>query len=246
MTLPYGSTMLTCRSSIFDHLDDLDAKEAAQAKATGRDINPVHPFGNHASELPIQDAVAVCTRLLWDSIGEVVVAAREGMGYIQRIASKVAKQNKALEWVTPTGFIVEQALYKMNKKVVYTQLLGKTEFIVHEETDEIDANRMKSSAAPNFVHSMDASHLILAVNAFKENGMDSIAVIHDSFGTHAGKTDKLRSCLQQSFVELYMDDWLASFKSDAEGIIKEEIEEEVPVIGTLDLLDILSADYAFA
>ena len=246
MTLPYGSTMLTCRSSIFDHLSDLEADEAAKAKAAGRSANPVHPFGDSSSALPIGDAVAVCTRLLWDAIGDVVVAARQGMSFIQRLATKVGKQNKILHWTTPTGFLVEQAIYKMESKIVYTQLLGKTEFTVLQETDEIDINKMKSSSAPNYVHSMDASHLIKSVNAFKRAGLGSIAVIHDSFGTHAGKTQALRDCLTKEFVKIYRSDWLTTFKEEMEEILKEEVEEEVPMIGTLDLDLIHKAHYTFA
>lgn len=246
MTLPYGSTMLTCRSSIFDHVADLDSKEAAQAKAAGRSPNPVHPFGDSRSELPLDDAVAVCTKLLWESIGEVVVAARLGMAFIQGIAVKVAKENKALNWKTPTGFLVEQEIFKTQARRVETHLMGRSTFTVLEESDELDVNKMRSSSAPNFVHSMDASHLIRSTNAFKSAGIDSIAVIHDSFGTHAGSTDALRECLKRAFVELYQDDWLAAFKSDAEETILEEIDEEVPSVGTLDLNEILKSEYAFA
>ena len=168
------------------------------------------------------------------------------MSFIQGIATQVAKQGKALEWKTPTGFIVQQEIFKMKVKRVDSQLLGGTQFTVQEEADEIDANKMRSSAAPNYVHSMDASHLIKSVNAFKAAGLDSIAVIHDSFGTHAGKTDALRSCLKQVFVEIYQDDWLAAFKYDAEETLLEEIEAEVPHVGTLDLQDVLESSYAFA
>jgi DNA-directed RNA polymerase len=134
----------------------------------------------------------------------------------------------------------------MESKIVYTQLLGKTEFTVLQETDEIDINKMKSSSAPNYVHSMDASHLIKSVNAFKRAGLGSIAVIHDSFGTHAGKTQALRDCLTKEFVKIYRSDWLTTFKEEMEEILKEEVEEEVPMIGTLDLDLIHKAHYTFA
>jgi len=244
MTLPYGSTMLTCRDSVQDHLAGLEADEAARARAAGRAENRVHPFGTEA--LPMQEAIAVATKLIWDSIGEVVVAAREAMTFIQQVASQVAKTNQPLVWQTPTGFIVEQAIYKTEAKRVNTHLLGSARFNVLSETDDIDVNKMKLSAAPNYVHSMDASHLILSVMGFKDAGLDSIAVIHDSFGTHAGKTEALRDVLRSQMVELYMHDWLSFFKEDAEELMKEEVEAEVPFIGTLDLLEILEAEYAFA
>lgn len=246
MILPYGGTMLSTRAYIEERLHDLESEEQARAKASGRMPNPVHPFGDRGSEMPMQDAVAVCTKLVWDSIGEVVVAAREGMSFIQGIATKVAKQNKPIEWTTPTGFIVQQALYKMEQKRIWTQLLGGINPALREETDDIDVNRMKSSAAPNYVHSMDASHLIQSVNAFKAAGIDSIAVIHDSFGTHAGETDQLRDILLESFVDLYQNNVLETFKFEAEEQMQEEIDSEIPYIGTLSLEETRQSTYAFA
>lgn len=244
MTLPYGSTLLTCRDSVQDHLSTLESEESARARAANRQENKVHPFGS--ADMPTADAIAVSTKLIWESIGEVVVAAREAMKFIQQVAGQVSKANMPLRWQTPTGFIVEQAIYATESKRVKTHLLGSARFNVLSETDDIDANKMRLSAAPNYVHSMDASHLILSVMGFKDAGMDSIAVIHDSFGTHAGKTEQLREVLRAQLVQLYMHDWLTYFKEDAEELIKEEIELEVPFIGTLDLLEILEAEYAFA
>lgn len=246
MTLPYGSTMLSCRTSIFDYLSDLEADEQARAKAAGRMANRVHPFGDSASEMPIEDAVSVCTKLVWDSIGDVVVAARHGMAFIQKIAGRIASMNKPMYWTAPTGFIVEQAIYACDKNVVYTHLMGKTEFVLLEETNEIHPSKMKSSAAPNYVHSMDASHLIRSVNAFRDAGLGSIAVIHDSFGTHAGMVGTMRDCLRQEFVEMYSHNWLEDFKAEIEEQMQEEIEEEVPMIRTLDIREVLTAEYAFA
>lgn len=246
MTLPYGSTMLTCRGSVIDYLHALEADERALAKAVGRQPVPVHPFGGKDSELPLRDAAAVCTKLLWSSIGEVVVAAKLGMSFIQKLATTVSKNNQGLEWETPTGFIVEQKIYKTEARRVRTQLLGECRFILQEETDEVDAARMSTSSAPNYVHSMDASHLIKSINAFTKNGLDSLAVVHDSFGTHAGKTQKLRDCLLQEFVSMYETNWLEELKAKVEDQIKEEVDAEVPFVGTLDLQECLKSKYTFA
>ena len=132
---------------------------------------PAHPFGDNASELPLLDALALLTKVLWDSIGDVVVAARNGMAMIQSIAKQCSHEGKPLVWTTPTGFIVEQAIYKSRSVRVETALFGGIRIQLNEQTEEIDSIKMQSSSAPNFVHSMDASHLIRSVNAFTGNGI---------------------------------------------------------------------------
>ena len=127
------------------------------------------------------------------------------MAYIKAVTSSVAKMNMPLEWTTPTGFIVRQEIYQFTTRQVNTQLLGGTKFVVSTPSKDIDYHRMINSCAPNFVHSMDASHLTLATNYFADAGISSIAVIQDSFGTHAGATDLLRERLREELLELMAD-----------------------------------------
>lgn len=245
MTLPYGSTLLTCRDSIDQYLIDAQRKEDAQARAHGRPATPTHPFGGKDSMLPKDAALAVVTRLVWDSIGEVVVAARAAMEFIQKVARQVGKANMPMRWTTPTGFVVEQAVYKQAEERVKTQLMGVQQFTLYGAKDEIDPQRMVTSAAPNYVHSMDASHLMLSVNGFHDVGMHSIAVIHDSFGTHAGRTDELRSILRQTMRDMYQEQMLVKFRDEQEELMLEMVEHEVPYIGTLDLDELVESEYTF-
>jgi DNA-directed RNA polymerase len=238
--------MITCREAIEDHVADVQAAEEARARAAGSKPMPVHPFGDPTSELPLVDAVALCAKVIWDSIGEVVVAARAGMALIQGIAKAAAAKGRPLTWTTPTGFIVEQVVYRDEALRVRTQLFGGMALQLREPTGRLDVRRMKNCAAPNYVHSMDASHLIKSVNGFHAAGIDSIAVIHDSFGTHAGNTDALRAVLSREFVELYLEDRLEEFKEEVEESLLEEIDLEVPMVGTLDLLDVLNSEYCFS
>lgn len=248
MTLPYGSSQLTCRDSIKDYLHDMQTKADKKALAAGQELGNIHKFTEKEGELPEQDAVSFASMLTWRAIGVVVVAARAGMKYIKEISNAVSSLNKPLEWVTPTGFIVLQEVFEMkDDKQVFTNMLGGCKFRIKEETNTIDKRRMASSAAPNFVHSMDASHLTLAVVAFKRAGLNSIAVIHDSFGTHACDTELLRSLLSGSFVDMYIEfDVIAQFKEHNEQLLMTELDVELPESGTLNLEEVRTSPYCFA
>ena len=248
MTLPYGSTQLTCRDHVSAWLKDLQKSENKKAKAEGREPLKVHIFGDKESPMPLMYAESFMTALIWKSIGKVVVAARKGMAYIKAVTSKVAKLNKPLEWTTPTGFIVRQVIWQVHQNRVQTQLLGRVTFVANTKTKDIDYHRMVNSCAPNFVHSMDASHLTLAVNSFFTEGLQSVAVIHDSFGTHAANTGKLRELLSGALVDMYEShDVIKGFLSEVEGGLLEPLDGViVPTSGKLELARVCESAYAFA
>ena len=247
MTLPYGSSQLTCRESIMDYLSDLQAKENKKANAQGVEPKKVHPFSmeQESSALDQKEALRYATGIVWSSISEVVVAARQGMAFIKGVTGAIADAGEKLEWTTPSGMIVQQEIFETTSKRVKTQLMGTTFMTVREETKTIDSRAMKSSCAPNFVHSMDASHLQLFCNTFGNRG-HSIAVIHDSFGTHAGYTEELRDCLREEFVNMYKNnDVLANFIEENESRTMIGCEIEMPEHGKLDLDLVLVSPYAF-
>ena len=247
MTLPYGSSQLTCRDSISDYLRDKQEKADRQSLASRTPVGKVHNFTDKSGIIPLQEAISFASMLTWKGIGEVVVAAKAGMKYIKAVTAVVAGMGVPLEWTTPTGFIVTQAIFEVNEdKQVFTNMLGGCKFRVKEDTKTIDVRRMGSSCAPNFVHSMDASHLIKSVNAFTNVDIESIAVIHDSFGTHAGNTAALRVQLSGAFVDMYQEnDVITQFKEENEERLMVEIDVEMPTRGSLDLEEVRDSLYCF-
>jgi DNA-directed RNA polymerase len=247
MTLPYGSSQQTCRQSMGQYLDDLQAKELEKAKAEERRAVKAHPFSNEKGKgINRFDAERMISSHVWSSISDVVVAARAGMKYIKDVTGVVAKANMNLEWITPTGFIVQQNIFKMKKNRIKTQLMGTTDFTLLEPTEDIDPVRMKSACAPNFVHSMDASHLVMAVQRAHSSGISSIAVVHDSFGCHACDTDSFRQMLLDTLVELYKDnDVLTDFKEHNELRLLQAIGVDVPEPLGLDIEVIRDSRYCF-
>lgn len=245
MILPYGGTQTSTNEYVGQYLEDIQRRENNLAKLQEREPNQAHPFNQH--ELGRATCIRFCTRLLWQSISEVVVAATGAMRYIQQVAVAVAKENRPLSWVTPTGFTVTQEVYKREEERVRTFFHGTMicRNVIRNDSEEIDKNKMRSSSAPNFVHSLDASHLQTVA---AKTQVESIACIHDSFGTHAADTELLRGELRRYFYEQYNGtNLLTRFKEDAEeaaNVVLDDIEE--PAKGNLDISAVLSSKYLFA
>lgn len=246
MTLPYGSTRLTCRDSVIDYIVDLEEKEAQMAVAEGRAANRVHPFDDNGDLTPAK-AYNYMTALIWPSISEVVKAPVVAMQMIRKLARFAAKRNEGLEYTLPTGFILKQKIMATEMLRVRTCLMGDIKMSLQVETDIVDETAMMGAAAPNFVHGHDASHLILTVCHLVDEGVTSIAVIHDSFGTHADNTAKLRHALKSEMVGMYSEgNALQKLLDEHEDRWMVDTGIEVPEQGSFDLNEIMDSDYCFA
>lgn len=225
MTLPYGSTQQSCREYIYKYMVE-DAPEA------------------FPKELRFKLAVFL-TPILWESIGEVVVAARAAMNWIQRCAAIVAKENLPFQWETPIGFPVYQGRKKVISKRVDTELAGRIKVRLNVDSDRIDVQKQRLGAAPNFVHSMDACHLMMTLIKGSDMGITSFACIHDDFGTNAEDTDKLHTSIRWAFFELYSNnDVLADLKATVEAYAAVELPN-APDKGSLNLEEIKRSPYFF-
>lgn len=235
MTLPYGSTLYSCREYTMEwYLDKV--KEGVS-----------DPFGK-AERFR---AVNFLSGIIWESIKEVVVGARVAMDWLQNCAKVVAAEELPVYWTTPVGFRVMQKYNNTASKRVKTKL-GDTviKLSLQQEKDTIDKRRMANAISPNFVHSMDASHLVMCVCYAKDNGIDHFALIHDSFGCHAADTNLFSACIRRAFVDLYQDlDVLEDFRDQIMrqvGLDQQDAIPQVPAKGNLDLELVMEAPFSFA
>lgn len=231
MVLPYGGTLSSCQKYV---LEATSKKLAAGVR---------DPFGD--------TLFASCNWLgsrVWSAIGEVVVAARLAMGWLQEVTRKISSEGP-IQWTTPSGFVVVQAYPQLSKKRIETTLLGSTfRPQIHEEVpDTIDRRRQANGIAPNFVHALDASALTLTVNLAAKRGLDKFAMIHDSYGTTAAQTPALAKALRESFVSMYSgENVLEVFAREVVPDHLKETTPSVPMVGGLDLSETLNSRYFFA
>jgi DNA-directed RNA polymerase len=191
--------------------------------------------------------------ILWESIKEVVVAATGAMEWLQETALLLSKLKTPIYWTTPLGFPVRQDYYKDKRKRIETTLCGKRFVaILQERTNELDRQWQKRGIAPNFVHSMDATHMFATVFSAASVGVDAFAMVHDSYATHAADASTLAEHLRRNFVGLYTSfDVLQEFHDAAAERLSghPELLEQlrpVPPRGGLDLTGVVRSLYFFA
>lgn len=227
MVLPYGGTFRACLKYVRDAVNE-KIEEGAE-----------NPFGAE-----IGRATAMLASLVWESIRDVVVAARDAMDWLQKVARVVTKKGNALHWTTPSGFVAYQAYKQVDHRRVKTRLQGSLVYLSQrEEKDSLDPRRQAQGISPNFVHSMDAAAMMLTIELAAHNGVSQFAVVHDSYGTVAADMDMLSACLREAFVDMYeTHNVLAEFRSG----LPEGDYPDIPKSGTLDIQEVRNSEFFFA
>ena len=222
MTLPYGATRQSCTSYIFDSIIEYDREFFD---------------GNFK-------AACWLTPHLWSSIGDVVVAARDAMAWLQKSATEISRTNTPIVWKAIDGFPIYQGTRVIESFKIETQLAGRFQLKIGSFTEDMDKNKQRLGVAPNFVHSCDAAHLRATVRAAVKAGITDLALIHDDYGTHACDTDKLHELIRAAFVAMYsLQDPLAAFQkaNEKEGVTLPPL----PAKGSLDLAGVMQSRYFF-
>jgi len=213
MTIPYNAKPFSNRSYIRDALKE-DGIEIEKEELT-QTVNAVR-----------------------DAMNVIVPGPMRVMKWIESEVSKAIKRGaKQLEWVTPSGFIVNQQIFKKEFERITLQVLGQCNMRVSTgDTDKVDKARHKAATAPNLIHSLDASLLCEATLAFD----NPIALIHDSVLCRAADMTELSRIVRETYMNLFAGhDYLTDFAKQIGA------ETEPPIIGDLKPESVMESTYFF-
>jgi DNA-directed RNA polymerase len=201
----------------------------------------------HDKAEPTDSAALYLARHIMAAASEVLRGPAEAMKFIQTLAKIRADNGLHLEWKTPTGFRVVSRDCPPDVKTAELELngVGVKYKVGNGWKPGILKRDAMNGAAPNFVHSLDAAHLIRVVIAAVAAGID-IVVVHDSFGCLAPYALKLRGIIRTQFALLYEDDVLAELRKDAQHGLGSIELPPVPPKGSLDRFNVMWSEYAFA
>lgn len=235
MTLPYGATIPGFRDQTLAELKKIKEE-------TGKDH-----LGTDSDMFGLCHYIATT---MHTAIGTVVIAAREAMDWLKAVSKLVSAEGMPLHWVAPSGMLVRQDYRLSTSTRVDFKVLGRRYQVnIGERTTKLDSRKQGLGVAPNFVHSMDAAHLVATVNACVDAGIEDFAMIHDSYGTHAANADALGTLLRECFIEQYSGNVLEDLRSHVISQLSPELAAKVPPIptmGDLDLTAIHQSGYFFA
>lgn len=190
------------------------------------------------------------------AINQVCAGPLRTTKYLQKIAEhELNNGRRALEWTTPSGFPVIYKAYLQHEFKQRGTIKGipgnkdgrimhvvRVDVLTKDTKEKVPCRRsFASGISPNFVHSMDAAHMALTINAFG----GTFAAVHDSFSTHACDVDFLQEVTKMTFVAMYD---VPNFFDHIRGIIMlypETFAVEQPPLGRLSIKDVMQSEYFF-
>ncbi|KAL8944340.1 MAG: hypothetical protein Q9216_000525 [Gyalolechia sp. 2 TL-2023] len=117
-------------------------------------------------------------------------------------------------WTSPLKMPVVQPYREMNKDIVHTRFqtisLRNASF-----ANPVDKRKQLQAFPPNFIHSLDATHMVLSALACEKRGLTFTAV-HDSFWTHAADVDTMNEVLRDSFIAMHSEDIIGRLRAEFE------------------------------
>ncbi len=221
MTSVYGVTLTGAREQIQNRLKDIE-------------------FPNDK----IFDASLMLAKMTLASLGDIFSGATGTMDWLSSAAYSIASNGRDVQWVTPVGLPVLQPYRKKARSVVKTIMQRVT---LEQQGDHLPVSpqRQRSAFPPNFVHSIDSSHMLYTAIACKNAGMN-FAAVHDSFWTNAATVDEMHEILREEFVRLHSRELLAEVREGFMMRYPDVKFAELPARGSLGLKEVLDSPYFFS
>eukprot|EP00743_Colponemidia_sp_Colp-15_P004738 GILK01005103.1.p1 GENE.GILK01005103.1~~GILK01005103.1.p1 ORF type:complete len:1028 (-),score=159.11 GILK01005103.1:222-3236(-) len=196
-----------------------------------------------AEETELYRMAVYLARLTLNSLGELFEGARQIMDWLALCARLIAQKQQPVCWVTPLGLPVVQPYRKADSYSVHTVMQT---IILAPEGDQlpVHSNRQRSAFPPNYVHSLDSTHMLMtAVECKKQNV--TFAAVHDSFWTHASTIELMNKVLREQFIHLHSQPLLEELRESFVQRFPDVDFPPLPKGGQLDLNQVMNSHYFF-
>ena len=223
MTNVYGVTFVGAKRQVQkqleDHYDDLKqkgplsyssasfyiAKKIFKALSTmfegAHDIQ--YWFGNCASRICQSLAPQQIEKLRRAATGENEVSPYKNKPLGRPKDDLLGAFRTPVIWTSPLRLPVVQPYKKETSRSVRTNL-QRISLSSASSMDPINKTRQLQAFPPNFIHSLDATHMVLTAIECNELGL-TFSAVHDSFWTHAADIDTMNVIIRDAFIKLHSE-----------------------------------------
>ncbi|NWR36462.1 RPOM protein, partial [Tachuris rubrigastra] len=198
-------------------------------------------------------------RQVFNSIKEMFSATRDIQNWLTESAKLISQSGRTVEWVTPLGLPIVQPYYRFKSTVVSDCLFAPAPACPTLCCRKPDTVKQKNAFPPNFIHSLDSTHMMLTALHCLRQGLTFVSV-HDCYWTHALTVDIMNQICRQQFVALHSEKILQDLSefmlekycsTNTETIApwqKKLMEQlsDVPRTGEFNLKQVMNSTYFFS
>jgi DNA-directed RNA polymerase len=193
----------------------------------------------------IAGAVMELATFIDKALKGTLVEPNKGKIWLKMVSDLSSELNKNLEWTTPCGFHVVHQYYELVTRRSVTKLFNMKElYFGYPDKDTIDYKQVNLAISPNYIHSLDASHMWCTIRRMILSGIDSYSMVHDSYGCHAPYVSMMRDFTKEEFCNMHKEPLLLNLKNQIEKILNITLPD-LPSCGDYDISESLKAEYLF-
>ncbi|KAG8432828.1 hypothetical protein GDO86_017180, partial [Hymenochirus boettgeri] len=139
---------------------------------------------------------------VFSSLKEMFSGTREIQQWLTDSARMISKSGNTVEWLTPLGLPVIQPYHRSKPFLCHSNLQVVNLQNTHDANERPDTMKQKNAFPPNFIHSLDSTHMMLTSLHCYRHGLTFVSV-HDCFWTHADTVDVMNKVCREQFVALH-------------------------------------------
>ena len=230
MTSVYGVTRTGARAQI-------------QARITERILSNPSMVMDPEIEKKVFAASMYLANLTLASLEEMFSGAKDIMDWLGNCSKLVAANGHAMSWVSPMGLPIMQPYRQRATQTVHTTLQSVT-LAVADDALPVSVRKQRSAFPPNYVHSLDATHMLMTALRMRDDGL-TFASVHDSYWTHACDIPVMSDHIRDCFIDLYDHPVLEDLRQSLSMRYPDIDFPPVPQTGELDLGEIRGSKYFF-
>lgn len=211
----------------------------------------------------VWEASQYLVRMVFNGLKEMFTGTREIQDWLTESARLISKSGHTVQWVTPLGLPVIQPYHRIRNQVLKSTMQHISVQISHDARERPDTVKQKNAFPPNFIHSLDSTHMMLTSLHCYSAGLTFVSV-HDCFWTHAVTVDTMNKVCREQFVALHSQPILQDLSNyllqkycttlPMEGKNKKYLEyrrmmlllAKVPQTGDFDLRRVKESTYFFS
>jgi DNA-directed RNA polymerase len=164
--------------------------------------------------------------LIQDWLGESAkrISKSISIDYEDETPTKSTKPNhmSSVIWTTPIGLPCVQPYRTTKVKLIKTNL---QDISITDPfgASQVDARKQQAAFPPNFVHSLDATHMLMTAKSCGKANL-SFAAVHDSYWTHASDVDFMNQEIRNQFVNLHKNNLVQQLREEFEKRYKRCVQ----------------------
>ncbi|NXX12882.1 RPOM protein, partial [Podargus strigoides] len=195
---------------------------------------------------------------VFNGIKEMFSATRDIQNWLTESAKLIAQSGQTVEWVTPLGLPIVQPYYRSRPTVLNCNMQN-LRVKNSSSNQKPDTVKQKNAFPPNFIHSLDSTHMMLTALHCLRQGLTFVSV-HDCYWTHALTVDVMNQICREQFVALHSEKILQDLSEfmlekycspsrETRALWQKKLMEQlsnVPRTGEFNLKNVMDSTYFFS